>query len=78
MKKENAQMSILKGVAIVSVVAGHTCYWSVQYVYMYHLAVFFFVSGYLYDEEKYGNNVSGLFAARMQSTMPIYLLYNLI
>lgn len=76
--KNNVQMNILKGIGIVSIVLGHTCLYSVQYVYMYHLALFFFVSGFLYNENKYGKNVSALHAARMKSVMLPYLLYSFL
>ena len=78
MNKNNAQVSILKGIGIISIVLGHTCFFSVRYVYMYHLALFFFVSGFLYNENKYGKNVPALFAARMHSIVPQYLAYSIM
>lgn len=46
--------NIVKGVGIISIVVGHRCpSLAVHFVYLYHLAVFFFVSGYLYSERKY-------------------------
>lgn len=77
-RNSNVQISVLKGIGIISIVLGHTAFFSVKYVYMYHLALFFFVSGFLYNEDKYGNNVSALFAARMHSVMPQYLTYSIL
>lgn len=76
--KNNVQINILKGIGIISVVLGHTCFYLVKYVYMYHLALFFFVAGFLYNEDKYGNDVSALHAARMKSVMLPFLLYNFL
>lgn len=47
-------------------------------MYMYHLAIFFFTAGFLYNEKKYGRNVTTLFAARMHSIMPQYILYSML
>ena len=45
--------NIIKGMAIISVVIGHCsmCSFTEQYVNQYHLAVFFFVSGYFFKEK---------------------------
>ena len=47
--------NIVKGLGILLVIVGHSCAWSVEYVYIFHLQLFFFVSGYLYNERKYGS-----------------------
>ena len=46
---------IVKGIGIIAIVLGHSCYFAVGFVYLFHLALFFFVSGYLYSEKKYGD-----------------------
>ena len=43
--------NILKGLGIIAVVAGHTGSAIVPYVYMYHLALFFFIAGYFYKDK---------------------------
>lgn len=78
MRKLDNKVSFLKGIAIISVVMGHVWRGSIPIVYMYHLPVFFFVSGWLYNEEKYHNKQSLLFASRMNSTMKVYIGYTVL
>ena len=57
LNKYNMTLAIMKGIAIVSVVAGHCTMYKVveNYVNQYHLAVFFFVAGYFLTD-KYVNS----------------------
>lgn len=50
---DSAFWSLVKGIAIISVVIGHCSMSSFteQYVNQYHLAIFFFVSGYFFKEK---------------------------
>ena len=49
--------NIAKGVGIIAIVIGHTCIgFASNFVYMFHLQFFFFISGFLYSEIKYGND----------------------
>lgn len=66
---------LMRGIGILSIVIGHSCAAAVQYVYAYHLAVFFFVSGFLYNEKKYGLNPFGHVAAKLKSAWPKYMIY---
>ena len=75
MQNRDDRISCLKGIAIISVVMGHVWATSRPVVYVYHLAVFFFVSGWLYNEKKYHNSLKTLFATRMHSVMPVYMKY---
>ena len=59
--------NIVKGIGILSIVLGHTCWFAKEYVYLYHLALFFFVAGYLYSEKKYGENPFLYIAARLHN-----------
>lgn len=72
---------IVKGLGILCIVIGHTCAtvfnYAYRFVYLFHLAVFFFVSGFLYSESKYGDYPSLNFAARMRSNWPRYMAYML-
>lgn len=49
-------VDILKGIGAIAVVMGHCWLWAIPYVYDFHLALFFLIAGYLYNEKKYGNN----------------------
>jgi len=57
--------NIVKGLGIIAIVIGHTGSPLWTYVYMYHLALFFFVSGYLY-KEKYSPDPFGYIANRLR------------
>ena len=55
MERRSAYWDIVKGIGIVSIVLGHSCFFAVKWVYAYHMMLFFFVSGYLYSDTKYKN-----------------------
>lgn len=49
--------NIAKGLGIIAIIIGHTCIgWASNFVYMFHLQLFFFISGYLFYEKKYGDD----------------------
>ncbi len=49
--------NVAKGIGIILIIIGHTCIgWTSNFVYIFHLPLFFFISGYLYNEKKYGDN----------------------
>lgn len=65
---------IVKGVGIILVVVGHL-YWDfTRFIYLFHLPLFFFVSGYLYNEEKYGDKPYLNVANRLKSSWMKYVL----
>lgn len=49
-KKQVAYITILKGIAIIAVVLGHAESPFKKFIYLFQIALFFFVSGYLYKE----------------------------
>lgn len=67
--------NILKGIGILSIVIGHCCNFAGKYVYSYHLALFFFISGFLYNEKKYGKDPFLNLANRLKNNYPRYVLY---
>lgn len=66
---------LVRGIGIFSIVIGHSCSAAIPYVYTYHLAIFFFVSGFLYNEKKYGLDPFGHMAAKLKSSWPKYMIY---
>lgn len=68
---------ILKGIGIVSIVFGHSQNLGIliRAVYYYHLAIFFFVSGYLFNEERYGDRPFDFFARRLKNMWTPYVCY---
>lgn len=81
--------NILKGIAILAVVIGHVgpnvipifakpenIY--VPYVYSFHLALFFFVSGLLFNDEKYRDKPYLVFINRFKRCYLTFFIYCLI
>lgn len=68
---------ILKGIGIISIVFGHSQNLGIliRAVYYYHLVIFFFVSGYLFNEEKYGDKPFEFFARRLKNMWIPYICY---
>lgn len=66
---------LVRGLGILSIVAGHCWGPAIPYVYTYHLAIFFFVSGFLYNEKKYGSAPFTHVAAKLKSAWPKYMAY---
>ena len=48
--------NVLKGIGILCVVLGHACSWAHDFVYEFHIPLFFFISGFMYSEKKYGDD----------------------
>lgn len=68
--------SALKGLAILLVVIGHATSGLVyNYCYSYHLALFFTVTGFLYNEKKYGWNPALNFGNRVKSNWSKFVIY---
>lgn len=75
-EEDKTYWNVVKGVGIVLVVTGHACSGSVlaKCIYLFHLPLFFFVSGYLYNEGKYGDDPFANIAARIKSSWIKYIL----
>ena len=58
MSKRIDYMDILKALAIIAVVIGHcdSPHPLYNFIYLYHMPLFFFISGYFYKNE-YSNNI---------------------
>ena len=56
---------IVKGLGIIAIVIGHTNSPLTPFVYMYHLALFFFISGFLY-KDKYSIDFFSYWGSRMK------------
>ena len=67
--------NILKGIGIILVVVAHLWLDMTRYLYMFHLPLFFFISGYLYNEKKYGDDPYLHLASRIKSSWMKYVAY---
>lgn len=68
---------VVKGLGIIAIVLGHTGYFAGAFVYLFHLALFFFITGYFYNEKKYGDAPFLYFGVRMSGSWPKYMFYTL-
>lgn len=75
--KNKDYWNIVKGIGILCIVTGHSCYFLVPFVYLFHLAIFFFVSGYLYNEEKYGDDPFQYFTSKLKSNWIKYISFSI-
>ncbi len=68
---------VVKGLGIIAIVLGHTGYFAGAFVYLFHLALFFFITGYFYNEKKYGDAPFLYFGVRLAGSWPKYMFYTL-
>lgn len=68
---------VVKGLGIIAIVLGHTGYFAGAFVYLFHLALFFFITGYFYNEKKYGDSPFLYFGIRLSGAWPKYMFYTL-
>ncbi len=76
-KERSAYWDLIKGLGIIAIVVGHSCSPLGPFVYMYHLMLFFFISGYLYND-KYSNDIYGFIGKRVQSQWSLTVKYSLL
>lgn len=73
--------NIVKGLGAISIVIGHCCMPLQNFVYLYHVPLFFFISGFMYDERKYGDDPYLNITKRMHSWVNYiigYVIYVLL
>lgn len=70
-------MDIAKGCAIILVVIGHSGAPITNFIYLFHMALFFFISGYFY-KESYSDNPIKLLFKRLKTLYIPFLKYELI
>ena len=65
---------LVKGIGIVCVILGHTCIWAQHFIYTFHMQLFYFVTGYLYSEKKYGDRPWTLTKQKFRTTWSVYVV----
>ena len=48
----NNRIDVMKGIAIILMVMGHSGFYFTSFIYLFHMAVFFMISGYLFRAER--------------------------
>ena len=76
-KDKREYWDIVKGIGIIAIVLGHSGSAATAFVYLWHVPLFFFITGYLYHEEKYASDPFGYLGQRIKSTWPKFMLYAL-
>lgn len=54
-KERNIQIDISRGIGIILIVMGHTAFRYTHFIYLFHVAIFFIIAGYLFKEEHSAN-----------------------
>lgn len=71
----SAYWDMIKGIGITAIVVGHTAYFGGKFLYLFHVALFFFITGFFYNEKKYADDPWGYFAQRVRGVWPRYVIY---
>ena len=74
-KQDRAYWDVVKGIGIIAIVLGHSASRLTAFVYLWHVPLFFFITGYLYNEAKYRSDPFGYLGRRVKSTWPKFMLY---
>jgi len=76
-KERIIYVDIVKALTIILVVIGHTNSPIQNFIYLFHMAVFFCVSGYFYNDS-YSTNIVTLVKKRLKSLYIPFLIYEFI
>ena len=76
--KRSEYFDIVRGLAILMIVLGHTNLYAGAFVYLFHMELFFFVSGWFFSVEKYGADPLAWFSKRLATTWPRYMVYGIL
>lgn len=68
---------VLKGLGIIAVVIGHSGSFLTPYVYMYHIMLFFYIAGFLYND-KYSTDPYLFIGKRIQSLWILAVKYSIL
>ena len=79
MKQRDSFVDILKGIGIVSIVIGHSGVGAAaaRFVYLYHLMIFFFAAGMVWNPQKYTDPYQYI-GRQLKASVPLYVGYNLL
>lgn len=76
-KERNLYMDIVKGIGILLVVIGHCETPIGRYIYLFHMPLFFFISGYFY-KDKYSNNPVEFIVKKIKTLYRPYIFFAIL
>ena len=86
--KRNSFIDILKGIGITSIVIGNSCVFILNnnipagpFVYTYHLMIFMFIIGYLFDCDKFEKDKNYKYqyiGKQIVKMLSLYFMYNML
>lgn len=68
----NKEIDIMRGLAIILMVIGHSGFIYKDYIYLFHMAVFFMISGYLYSP-KYSKDLKSVWTLIKKRIVSLWL-----
>ena len=68
-------IDIMKGILILSVVAGHAQIPVHRYIYLFHMAVFFMISGFLWNSVQIRRSLPMICIFRLFTAMSFFLCW---
>ena len=68
---------VVKGIGIICILLGHSCRYVsiIAFVYLFHLPLFFFVTGYLFDAGKWKGRLNEFIGSRITPTWVRFMIY---
>lgn len=77
-KKRYDYLDVARGLGIIAVIWGHiTSHWSGNFVYLFHMPLFFIISGMLFRKEKY-NSFYSFIKKRSKRLLVPYVIYSIV
>ena len=79
-KTRNNNIDIIKGIAIILMVCGHTFGVARDFIYLFHMPVFIFVSGYCFNKAHGASlqQAEGYFFSRVRRLLIPYMGFNIV
>lgn len=80
-RKRNPMISIAKAIGIILMVIGHVFdkdSWGVHYIYMFHMPLFFVLSGYFFKTPKSSKELLNFFKKKLLGLYVPYLLWTVL
>lgn len=79
-KERNVRLDILRGIAIILMVMGHSFFSGMHFVYLFHMALFFMMGGYFFDGKNSDSirNVGRFILKRIKGLWLPFVIWNTI